>query len=206
MSRVAVVKYTSRSRSFLKKEEYEMLLCSGLNLLAEDRGHVGFLKRLIPKGTIGLKANCLAAWNPTLIPIVKALADILIGAVGIDDNNIVLWERTSRELKRAGHELNASAFGRRCLGTDANGVGYDDDFQSSGNVNSLVTRILTRMVDHSINLPILKDHSIAGLSAGLKNMYGAIHNPNKYHASNCSPSAAHINNLNTIRDKHRLTI
>ena len=37
-------------------------------------------------------------------------------------------------------------------------------------------------------------------------MYGAINNPNKYHGNNCSPFAADINNLQPIRQKHRLTI
>jgi hypothetical protein len=55
-------------------------------------------------------------------------------------------------------------------------------------------------------LGVLKHHSIAGMSAGLKNMYGAVNNPNKYHANNCSPFAAEISGLEPIRTKHRLTI
>ena len=37
-------------------------------------------------------------------------------------------------------------------------------------------------------------------------MYGAINNPNKYHDPNCNPYCAHINNLDPIRKKNRLTV
>ena len=52
----------------------------------------------------------------------------------------------------------------------------------------------------------MKDHSVAGLSAGLKNMYGAINNPNKYHADNCNPFCAQVSALEPIRTRNRLTV
>ncbi len=131
--------------------------------------------------------------------------ELLIEA-GVSENNTVVWERSNRELKEAGYTLNASFSGRRCLGTDTNGVGYSSEFYTSGEVNSLVTGVLTEIVDVNINLPILKDHSLAGMSAGLKNMYGAIHNPNKYHGDNCNPFCAHVSDLEPIRTKNRLTV
>jgi uncharacterized protein (DUF362 family) len=75
-----------------------------------------------------------------------------------------------------------------------------------GDVHSLVSRILTEHVEGNINLAVLKDHSIAGMSAGLKNMYGAIHNPNKYHANGCDPYCAQVNALGPIKRTQRLTI
>jgi uncharacterized protein (DUF362 family) len=53
---------------------------------------------------------------------------------------------------------------------------------------------------------VLKDHSLAGLAGGMKNYYGAIHNPNKYHDNRCNPHVADINALPAIREKNRLTI
>lgn len=204
MSRVVVVRFGER-RDALDKRQYHFLLEAGITLLAQYDPASAFLKSCFPGGTVGVKTNCLTRFNPTAQPLANALAEMLI-TIGISENNIIVWERTNRELDQAGFKLNASSFGRRCVGTDANGIGYDEPFFTSGNVNSMVTRLLTQMADHSINLPVLKDHSLAGLSAGLKNMYGAIHNPNKYHANNCDPFAADINNLEPIRKKHRLTI
>ncbi|MBD3235070.1 MAG: DUF362 domain-containing protein, partial [candidate division Zixibacteria bacterium] len=71
---------------------------------------------------------------------------------------------------------------------------------------SLLTRVIKDMVEYHINFPILKDHSIAGLSGGLKNLYAAVHNPNKYHDDNCTPFAADLYNIPEIREKNRLTI
>ena len=153
-----------------------------------------------------MKTNCLTRKQNSTSPALTDAFVELLKKNGRDENAIVVWDRTNRELERAGFKLNASSFGSRCFGTDTAGVGYSRDFYSSGEVASLVTNILVSLVDHSVNLPILKDHSIAGLSGGLKNMYGAIHNPNKYHDHNCDPFVAQVNSLKPIRDKHRLTV
>jgi len=205
MSIVAVSKLSGNPGKFLDQDQYRFLLETGLKIFIGGDPKL-FLKSLFPKGAVGIKTNCLASFNPTFKPLADALTELLIKVAGIEENDIIIWERSNRELKNAGYKLNASSFGRRCLGTDTSGVGYSRDFYNSGKVGSLVTRILTRMVDHSINLPVLKDHSVAGLSAGMKNMFGAVNNPNKYHGNNCDPYAADINNLAPIKDKHRLTI
>ncbi|MCK4633015.1 MAG: DUF362 domain-containing protein [candidate division Zixibacteria bacterium] len=207
MSKVVVVKSQDRElRQPLTRAEYNLFLTAGLRALTGEPNAVAALRKLLPPGVVGMKTNCLAGKaNSTPVALTEALADMLI-KTDRDANDIVVWERTSRELAEAGYELNAASTAIRCLGTDANGVGYSDQFYSYGEVNSLVSRIITRVVDFNINLPVLKDHSIAGLSAGLKNMYGAIHNPNKYHGDNCNPFCAHVANLTPIRLKNRLTI
>jgi uncharacterized protein (DUF362 family) len=53
---------------------------------------------------------------------------------------------------------------------------------------------------------VLKDHDGAGVTIALKNMYGVIHNPNKYHPDGCNPYVADLNMLPEIRSKMRLTI
>jgi len=53
---------------------------------------------------------------------------------------------------------------------------------------------------------VLKDHDIAGVSIGLKNFYGAIYNPNKFHGNNCDPYAADLCTHPLIKDKLRLTL
>ena len=55
-----------------------------------------------------------------------------------------------------------------------------------------------------INLPVLKDHDGAGVTIALKNMYGAIHNPNKYHPNGCDPYVADLNMLPEIRSRMKL--
>jgi uncharacterized protein (DUF362 family) len=52
----------------------------------------------------------------------------------------------------------------------------------------------------------LKDHDLCGVSLSLKNFYGAIHNPNKYHDHGCDPYIADVNAHPYIKDKLRLVI
>ncbi len=207
MSSVCVIKYAGKNKGkLLASENYQQLLESGLKTLTGNSNLTEAVRQYIPSGVVALKVNCLTRnLNSTPVPLTDGLAKILI-KTGIDDNNIVIWERTNRELEQAGFDLNASSFGRRCLGTDTNGIGYSADYYTSGEVNSLVSKVMTDLVDFNINLPILKDHSIAGLSACLKNMYGAINNPNKFHDNNCDPFAANISNLEPIKSKNRLAI
>jgi uncharacterized protein (DUF362 family) len=53
---------------------------------------------------------------------------------------------------------------------------------------------------------VLKDHNLAGVSLGMKNFFGAIHNPNKYHDHNCDPYVADVVSHRFIRPKWRLTV
>ncbi|MCJ7679318.1 MAG: DUF362 domain-containing protein, partial [Candidatus Aminicenantes bacterium] len=53
---------------------------------------------------------------------------------------------------------------------------------------------------------ILKDHGLAGITAGMKNYFGAVHNPNKYHDNNCDPYIPEVFSCSPIREKHRLTV
>jgi uncharacterized protein (DUF362 family) len=53
---------------------------------------------------------------------------------------------------------------------------------------------------------VLKDHNLAGVSLGMKNFFGAIHNPNKYHDYNCDPFVADVVSHRFIGAKWRLTV
>ena len=63
-----------------------------------------------------------------------------------------------------------------------------------------LSKILTNLTNRTVNLPVLKDHNLAGLSGSMKNMYGVIHNPNKYHLNNCNPYVAELNALAEIKN------
>jgi len=55
-------------------------------------------------------------------------------------------------------------------------------------------------------LPILKDHSMAGVTFAMKNMYGVVQKPQELHAGGCNPSVADLNAIPTVREKVRFTI
>ncbi len=157
--------------------------------------------------TVAIKINGLAAGHLSPRPaLIDAIATGLQSA-GVKAGNIIIWERTSRELKRCGFTLQQSASAVRVYGTDAlKGGGYSRNLESFRSIGSLPSRILSDYATALINVGVLKDHNLAGISAGMKNLYGVIHNPNRYHDNNCDPYLADILGLPSIRRCLRLTI
>ncbi|MBD3169750.1 MAG: DUF362 domain-containing protein, partial [candidate division Zixibacteria bacterium] len=149
---------------------------------------------------------CVAGRSMSSSPVLCGALINILAENNIEKDNIVVWERSERELERAGYPVNREGRGPKIIANDTPGIGYHNDFSVFGTVGSLVTRVLTDRVDYHVNFPILKDHSIAGLSGGLKNFYGAVHNPNKYHDPNCNPYAADMYCLPEIKRKNKLTI
>jgi uncharacterized protein (DUF362 family) len=93
-----------------------------------------------------------------------------------------------------------------CFATDTKGAGFSRKLYSNNSIGSMISRIQTEIVDIGINFPVLKDHSLAGLSGCLKNYYGAIHNPNKYHENLCDPYQADLYALDVIGGKEKLAV
>ena len=135
--------------------------------------------------------------------VVAAIIDGLRSA-GVRGENIYVWERTGRELESAGFKLSHT--GINVVGTDyyAN-AGYSSNIEISGSVGTCFSKII-EMSDALISVPVLKDHDIAGVSIGMKNFFGAIHNPNKFHGNRCDPYVADLCNHPFIRGKWRLTV
>lgn len=153
---------------------------------------------------VGLKLSCLPGKPLSSSPgLVAAIVEGLLDA-GLSEHNIFVWERSRRELERAG--FSAAIGGVRVIGTDSPaGGGYSDSIEFSGTVGTCFSRIVERL-DAIINVPVLKDHDIAGVSIGMKNFYGAIYNPNKFHGNRCDPYVADLYNHRFIRQKCRLTV
>ncbi len=159
------------------------------------------------KDIIGIKVNCLGGRDMSTHPaLVKATVGSL-GTMGIAPHQIVVWDRTNRDLGRGGFSLNKREKGKyRCFGTDEKGFGYERELTVQGSVGSLYSTLLTRHCSAIINMPILKDHALCGLTASLKNIFGALHNPNKYHEDRCNPFIADANAVPFVKKKHRLVI
>ncbi len=161
-------------------------------------------KMVRPGQVVGLKVNTIAGRGlSTNVTLVAAITERLQQA-GIKPYDIVIWDRTGHELERAGFPLSSAAGKVRCIGTDA--VGYEATPEKFGTASSCLSKILTRTCDVVINVPLLKDHEEAGMTASMKNMYGVIHNPGECHANGCNPAVADVNMLPTIRKKVRFTI
>jgi uncharacterized protein (DUF362 family) len=165
------------------------------------------LTRLFARGDrIGIKVNTIGGRKISTRPELSlSLAELLIKN-GQPDRNIVIWDRTNRELREAGYSLSDRPNGLKIFATDTAGAGYETEIISHRNIGSLFSTIQTNFVTASISLAILKDHGLAGVTAGMKNYFGAIHNPNKYHDSHCDPFIAELFESGPIKHKHRLSL
>ncbi len=162
-------------------------------------------KRVVKPGeTVGLKVNCLSGRGSSSSPVfVEAICERLQQA-GVPHPNIVVWDRLNDDLDRAGFQVSTRKDRVRFIGNDVSG--YETDLAVFGSAGSLISRTLTQVCDCVINVPVLKDHGIVGVTMALKNMFGAIHNPNKYHINGGDPYVADVNALAPVRRKLRLTI
>ena len=185
----------------------EKLLDRAMQTYSDSSDPVAPWKKLFkPNEVVGLKVNTIAGPGlSTHVALVDAICERLIAA-GIKPGNIVVWDRTNGELERAGFALSSDPNRVRIIGTDSKDVGYDETAFSYGVVKTRLSNLLTRTCDAMINVPILKNHSMAGVTLALKNMYGVNNNPDRLHPNNCCPGVADLNMLAPIRNKFRLVV
>ena len=179
----------------------------GLGLLTGQSDSGAGLRSLFsPADRVGIKVNTIAGRDLTSPPEVTLPFARLFSRIGIPEKNVVIWDRTNRELKEARYRLNSGGDAFQIMGTDTAGMGYPGEPINHLNIGSLFSAIQSSFVTASVSLAVLKDHGMAGITAGLKNYYGAVHNPNKYHDDNCNPFIAELFDAPSIKSKHRLTI
>jgi uncharacterized protein (DUF362 family) len=166
-------------------------------------------KQILPAGAsdkvIGIKTNGLGGRGISSHSVLAyAIAERLQWA-GVKPGNIIIWDRNARDLEACGFTINTDSSRVRIFGSDVSG--FEDEPVAFGSaVNVKLSKILTRQCDMVIGLPILKDHSGAGVTFSMKNMYGVVQRPNELHAGGCNPSVADLNCIPVIREKVRFTI
>ncbi|TFG76824.1 MAG: DUF362 domain-containing protein [Chrysiogenales bacterium] len=154
--------------------------------------------------TVGIKLSCLPGRMLSSSPGLVAAIVSGLQAAGLNRKNIIIWERSSRELENAGYEISRS--GLKTMGSDElPGRGYGNRIAVAGSVGTVFSGIMEN-IDALISVPVLKDHDLAGVSLAMKNMYGAIFNPNKFHANRCDPYVADLCSHPLVRGKLRLAV
>jgi hypothetical protein len=176
-----------------------------------------------PADVVGIKLNCISRGvkpNKELIDAVVANLKI----AGVKENNIIVWDRFEDQLvRRARLKVNTGPDGVRIYGTEKandNLSGYDKDvfYESDADTadyrgdtgnRSLVSKIVTQDCTKIINMPVLKDHNQAGITACLKNLsFGSINNTARFHKEPmwCSPAVADVCAIPAVRSKTVLHI
>ena len=181
------------------------LLNTGIkNLMGKSTAEEAW-KSIFPSRTkddvIGIKINTLFQLS-THQQVVDAIVQNLV-AIGVPENNIIIWDKSDGDLKSSGYHINRADTGVRCFGTNGD---YDNQIYKVGGQSKRLSKILTQECDHLINVPVLKDHNISGVTFSMKNHYGSVDNPGSLHDNNCDPYIADLNNTAPIKEKTRLIV
>jgi len=178
-----------------------MLDASVTALTGLDDAGQAWASLFAPSERIAIKVNTIGSsryW--THVPLVVAVTEQL-RAAGIPPEQIIIFDRHSRELERAGYAINQDQPGVRCYGTDG---GYTKDFKLIDHAIGLSDILLG--CDALINMPVLKHHDVSGLTFAMKNHYGTFDRPEAFHQPWIGQAIAELNALPPIRDRARLVI
>lgn len=155
-----------------------------------------------PDDVVGVKINCLFGVGASTHPEVTAAVVAGCRLAGVPEDNIIVWDRTDRDLIKTGYEIHRGA-GVKTLGVNND---WEDEAVDIHDCRGRLAKVLTQTCTAIINVPILKTHGISGITLSLKNHYGSFHNPGEAHGNNCDPYLAELNSLAPIREKERLII
>jgi len=171
-----------------------------------------------PVDVIGMKINAISfrgLANTPLATHYPVLTNAIISScvrAGIEEKQFVIWDRSDAELVNLGYTPSKETDRSRVFGTyrhhrGTDGIGFHPEQHPAGKKSTRVSRILSDICTAMINVPVLKPHTLAGITAALKNHYGTINNPSSFHSSACTdPGIPEINTIPEIRNKERLVI
>ncbi|MBI4833247.1 MAG: DUF362 domain-containing protein [Planctomycetes bacterium] len=224
-SRVVIVRNSKiwGDKNTINQIQMQRMLSVALNeLFLIDSSKEAFKKIITAQDKVGLKVNAYLGQksNSTHPELAEAVSTLLIQA-GVQENNIIIWDRAKNELEDAGYKINTSAEGKRCLATMTHRVerlaqpfmGYDDAVIAVGKSSTRLSSILTKFTTVTINMPVLRTHKFTancGINNALQNMYHAIEitprNTEALYANECDPGAAEVYGITEIKNKTKLVI
>lgn len=149
----------------------------------------------------------------THVQLVKAVIEELRN-YGIDENNIIVWDRSEKQMRGCGFSINTSKRGVRYYAGNSvrdrfdKKAFYESKFDNpedrkKGRTISYIYKIITEECDKVINMPILKHHGLSGVTLCLKNMaYGFSENNSRFHGpKHIGPFISDICALPEIKEK-----
>jgi len=204
VSRVSVIRSESvmaNGSSPDGQKVLEMLDIAVRHVFNTDSAEQAWAQVAAADDVVAIKVNCICALLATSVVVVQAVTTRLTD-LGIPANNIIVFDRTSGELRKAGFPVQTEGDGVRIYGTDGD---YDQPINHRSFHHSL-SKIITQKASVIINVPVLKTHGGTGITLAMKNHYGTIDNPGPYHGNNCDPHIADINDIPAIKNKTRLIV
>ena len=179
----------------------EMLDRSMIKLAGCEQAADAWKTIAAPADRVAIKVNCIGRRNLSTHPEVVAAIVAGLKSAGVDPENVVVIDREEGELNDGGFRP-AAVGGVRCQPIN--------DYSPKTLRYSFGSTRLARCLEEItvlINVPVLKDHQIAGVTIAMKNLsHGLCENPMDFHANGCDPAIAHIFGSDEIQKKLRLSV
>jgi len=169
---------------------HKMLDTALVRFSGETTPKAAWSKYIKSSDVVGVKMNVMV--NATHPEVVRAIITRLLD-VGVEDRNIITWDRNNAGIGMKGVEVRNRHFG------------YDS--------KTHISKIVTEKCTAFINVPGIKAHWVAGIAVALKNWVGAVRGLQlsdkgvtyAIHADSCA-ECCKFNAMSVIRDKCRLVI
>ncbi len=199
----------------------EMLDKGMLALTGQKKLGSAWGKFVTPKDVVGIKVNGVAKrFVATHRGIVEAVING-VEAAGVPKKNIIIWDQTEDGLrdgyiKRGGIDL--AALGVQIAGCAPSmgpdnfegrerAKGFDTDPVRFPWGEVRIAELVQSRLTAIINLPVLKDHRLSGVTLALKNIsHAVVDTPWECHDNRCDPHIADIVSIPVVRNKLRLHI
>ncbi|MBP7570893.1 MAG: DUF362 domain-containing protein [Acidobacteria bacterium] len=142
-----------------------------------------------PGMRVGLKINLLG--RPLLYTAPEVTDAVVAGVLsaGVKPADVIVWDRHADHFGPTRYKADTTgARGERIM----TGGRYDRSraCEASGGL-APIDRIATELTDVTVNLPLLKNHGMAGVTLALKNIaFGCYQHHRAAHSGNCDPFVA----------------
>lgn len=201
----------------------KQMIRRALTEFSREKSLAGAWSRFVsPNQTVGIKLNTLGLSrirSSRLIDHYDAVTSVLteeLKTAGVDEKNLIVWDRSDDELMNAGLKIQKDPGkirvmgvigSRRQRGSDGVAEYYHPKEYLLGEKKVKLCRLLTDQCDALISVPLLKHHQNAGVTGALKSHFGTIDNPMQFHATGCvNPGIPELNAIPVIRKKQKLII
>jgi uncharacterized protein (DUF362 family) len=207
-SRVIVVEDAAATTgNSINTSVVQTMVDSGIKSLAQNDDVGEAWKTLLPgvsaSSVIALKVNCLftLCTHPIVtLAVADSLSRMMFSGSPFPENSIIIYDMSGLD-SNGGYTINTGSTGIRCMHT-----GWTGSYDVAG-VNEQLSSILVNEADFLINIAVLKNHSMSGVSLCLKNNYGTCENPGGLHGGNyCDPYIPALNALAPIKTKQKVCI
>ena len=182
----------------------EMVEKAVTGLAGEDDVKKAWCRFIKAEDRVGIKINALAGrfagtMKEVVAPIVEG-----VRAAGVPDENIMIYDQYGGYMRAARFEWQEKPGKLRVINHEV--LGYEKNLiESGGGGRGRLAKTLT-WTTAIINVPVMKDHDLAGVTCAIKNMVcGNVEKPSLMHRR-IHTALPHFYALDAIRGRVRLII